>query len=298
MPNITVELPYVLLDPGKIRKSYEDTRGNEHTVCGFGSYPCDLNGGRNFRGKDNFDADHLSFIGGKTVAEYITEGNDDWRGKTQNIIKAKTKRLNALGVPIFATMTNICPNSQDNFKEAFDYLDLLAESDIGNGAVLANNEYAKAVMERYGSKLKYVCSVIRHVDDPKNYPHLFRKYDMVVIRTEDAVTPGGIIDENFFNKLGPECRERSVVIVNQRCQRDCTSARDHYRRLSELAKSFELHSGISGEKIICRQNMEMILDRADIDQLADMGVPNFKVGRNMDPALTSSELFPSVAVFK
>ncbi len=307
MLEITVELPHVLIDHGKIRKRYTDSQGIHYKVCGFGSYPCDLNGGRNFKGGDDFDANHLSFRGGKTVARYISEGNDDWRGKTQDLIKARAKRLNAKGVPFFVTMTNLCPNGQDDMNEAFEYLDLLADSGSDNGVVLANRAYAKAVMKRYGSdgvngrrspNLRYVCSVIRHYDDPRTYAHLFKKYDDVVIKPEDVITSEGRVNDRFFREIGSDNISRSIVIVNHHCQRDCASAKDHYRKTSEMAKSFELHSGISGDRMVCNKSGVLMLDEGHVKQLIDIGVPKFKVGRTKDPTIPSKELFPAVKVFK
>ncbi|MBN2331353.1 MAG: hypothetical protein JXC85_06060 [Candidatus Aenigmarchaeota archaeon] len=301
MSDITLEIPHVLLNTKKIRKKYQDSQGNTYRVCGFGSYPCDMNGGRSFEAGENFDSDYLSFRSGKTVSECIAEGNEDWRGKTQGLIKARTRRLNRLGVPIFATMTNVIPDVRhDNLDDAFEYLDMLAENECGNGVVLASKEYAKAVRKRYGGRgknLVQVCSLIMHYFNPSKYQHLFRIYDQVVIKPEHVLTPDGRINKGFFDEIGAENRGRSIVIANHPCQRDCPSLKDHYLRISEMNKSYNLYSGISADRMVCYQSKEMVLDEDQIQQLIEMGVTKFKFGRSRIPIIPISELFPAVEAF-
>jgi hypothetical protein len=298
MKIIDLELPHVLLNLRKTRRSY----GGDTSIAitGYGSYLCDWNGGRNVvpsRG-ESYDGEGLRYHNGRTVQEDRSFGNGEWRPKAQKLIIERVGSLNRKGIPFLATMTNTCPSSRDNDSEAFKFLDLVADGMEGNGVVVESPQIAGKIQRRYGKRLQRVSSVIRWYDRPISYRGLLGQFDKVVIKPEDVLTPDGKLDVAFFQGLGEEGRNKSVVMLNYPCQRECGSAREHYRLVSEQAKSYPVKSRIDPKWWRCSHTQELMLDGEHVEQLAEMGVTNFKIGRNKYATSKSLEIFPQVSVFK
>lgn len=301
MQRISLELPYAMFDMRRVKRVYSNGNGRETELIGYGSYLCDYNGGRTFvTGEYPYDGNRLRFRDGNTISGYMNEDKADWRSRSQRLIRDRIQMLNDRDVNFLGSMTNTHPTSKDNVEEVFDFLDVLADGLPGNGVIVSHPKILTAIRKRYGDNIHYVSSVIRHYNKPVSYRYLFSIFDDVVLKPEDVLTPAGEVDEHFFRELGQERINRSVVMLNPLCKRDCLYGKEHYAYISEREKSYPLYSGIRPENWVCSKPSEgkMVLNREHVKQVIEMGVRKFKIGRNETAIRESLLHFPEVTPFR
>ena len=283
---VTVEVPYTLLS----REILEKLGAVEgYRVVAYGSYPCDWNGGRTFLGNDAYHLFPPEFLFDRDDKA----GREEMRRVGQKMVREAAGRLNSRRIPFYATMTNIEPMKMDDIGEAFDILDMLADSLPGeNGVIIAHPEIRAAVEGRYGPKgkgpLKYVCSVISHYTTPGfSYENALQDHDLVVLKPEDAGDfPSAAIPHEWAPRL--------VVLANHHCQRNCSNAVQHYRNISLKEKSYMDPFPEMANCVPCSKSNDLALYPGDVARLREAGITNFKMGRRNHVPDALNRLFPEL----
>jgi collagenase-like PrtC family protease len=181
-------------------------------------------------------------------------------------------------------------------------LDILAESYGERGSViLASDSLSDYIRNKY-PELRQRVSIIKSATERPSrrtigyYRELCKRFDMVVLHPDDTFREE-ILCEAARNP------EKYEIIINEKCVKDCTNRKEHYRAQSiSFGKSMYLVPNMVDTAVhphfckgVARRLMNGAFDRSctltdgEIKGLYDMGFRNYKLeGRGLVPVIKNS----------
>lgn len=197
LPGLRQNYPLNMLILNLLKTKPDWFREGVRIASFFGEFPTSLwNGGR----PSNYDQCDASFI--------------------QNVIK----NINAQGVPVRYTYTNMLLSEQD-LQDSYCNFCMKAADNGMNEVMIFSPILEKYIRENYpGYKLNSsTCKEIRDID--KVNEELKKDYYLVVL------------DYNFNNKFDElqkiEDKARCEILVNTLCRPDCPRRGDHYKNIAK-----------------------------------------------------------------